>query len=365
MILKNIRINNFRNYERINVDFEKGIHLIMGKNAQGKTNLLEAIAYLSTTRSHRTNNDEDLIKEGNHAFVISASIEKINKTIEIRAALNEQGKNLFLYKNPVKKVSDFIGEFNAVLFCPDDMILFNASPRIRRKFIDMELSKVSKSYTRVLNDLSKLLKERNAYLKTNKIDMKYLDVLSEQLIDKQIIVIKQRHQFLNDLLLHCTLFYENLSNDNTSLSFEYKSCVPYENDMDKMKATLKEKYEKSKERDCFLKQTTVGIHKEDFMFMINGKEIATYASQGQKRSVLLSMKIGIVYMIQKIIKDYPVLLLDDVFSELDEFRKKMLLESLPAEVQIFITTTDINEVPQLNNRIYYQWNVSNGLILKV
>lgn len=364
MILKHIRIHNFRNYERADVDFEKGIHLIMGKNAQGKTNVLEAIAYLSTTRSHRSNDDKDLIKEGEDSFVLSASIEKINKTIEIRAALNEQGKNLFLYKTPIKKVSDFIGEFNAVLFCPDDMILFNASPKVRRRFIDMELSKVSKSYTRVLNDVGKLLKERNAYLKTNKLDMKYLDVLSEQLIDKQIIVIKQRHQFLDDLLLYCKEFYHNLSKDDTSLSFEYKSCVAYE-DMDKMREALKDKYEKSRERDCFLKQTTIGTHKEDFMFMINGKEIATYASQGQKRSVLLSMKIGIVYMIQKIIKEYPVLLLDDVFSELDEFRKRMLLESLPVEVQIFITTTDIKEIPQLDNRMYYQWNVSNGVISKV
>lgn len=359
-----MQIRNFRNYEKADISFSEGIHLITGKNAQGKTNLLEAIAYLSTTRSHRTNEDKDLIMEGKEAFVIRASVEKKQKVIELRTALNEQGKNLFIYQTPVRKVSDFIGEFNAVLFCPDDMTLFNASPRVRRRFIDMELSKVSKSYTKVLNDAGKLLKERNAYLKQYEVDMTYLDVLSEQLIEKQLIIIRQRHQFLKDLLASCKNFYQELSQDDTSLSFLYKSCVPYDENVDIMRASLRDKYEKSKERDCFLKQTTLGTHKEDFMFLINGNEIASYASQGQKRSVLLSMKIGIVYMIEKIIQEYPVLLLDDVFSELDEFRKRKLLSSLPKEVQIFISTTDVKEIPQLVDRRYCKWIVNAGSIMK-
>lgn len=362
MILKNIQIRNFRNYEKADITFSEGIHLITGKNAQGKTNLLEAIAYVSTTRSHRTSDDKDLIMEGKEAFVIRASIAKKQKVLELRTALNEQGKNLFIYQTPVRKVSDFIGEFNAVLFCPDDMTLFNASPRVRRRFIDMELSKVSKSYTKVLNDAGKLLKERNAYLKQPHVDMNYLDVLSEQLIEKQLVIIRQRHQFLKDLLTSCQAFYQELSQDGTTLSFSYKSCVSYDENVEHMRTSLKEKYEKSKERDCFLKQTTIGTHKEDFMFLINEKEIASYASQGQKRSVLLSMKIGIVYMIEKIIQEYPVLLLDDVFSELDEFRKRKLLESLPKEVQIFISTTDVKEIPQLVDRVYRKWQVDAGKI---
>lgn len=364
MILTHIRIRNFRNYETLELSFENGIHLLTGRNAQGKTNLLEAIAYLSTTRSHRTSNDADLVQEGKDAFVISASIMKRNKTIELRTALNEQGKNLFIFQTPVKKVSDFIGEFNAVLFCPDDMTLFNASPRVRRRFIDMELSKVSKSYTRVLSDTGKLLKERNAYLKQAKIEKAYVDVLTDQLIEKQVIIIRQRHQFLKDLLTSCKGFYEELSQDDTCLSFEYRSCVAYHEDVEEIRKALHERYERSYERDCFLKQTTIGTHKEDFMFLVNGKDIASYASQGQKRSVLLSMKIGIVYMIQKIIQEYPVLLLDDVFSELDEFRKRKLLESLPKEVQIFITTTDIHEIPRLDDRTYINWVVDKGQVIK-
>lgn len=365
MILQAITIRNYRNYDRLDVSFEQGIHLITGRNAQGKTNLLEAIGYLSTTRSHRTSDDRDLIKEGCDAFLLKATIQKKQKQVEIRANLNEQGKNLFFYQTPIKKVSDFIGTLNAVLFCPDDMTLFNASPRVRRRFIDMELSKVSKSYTRVLNEVGRLLKERNAYLKQAKVDVSYLQVLTDQLIDRQLVIMKQRYQFLKDLLQSCLPFYETLAQDQTTLAFEYRSCVPFYEDVEEMRKLLKARYEKSYERDIFLKQTTVGIHKEDFMFLINGKEIASYASQGQKRSVLLSMKVGIVYMIARMIQEYPILLLDDVFSELDEYRKLKLLESLPNEVQIFITTTDVNEIPKLADRQYIQWNVEQGIMQKV
>lgn len=360
MMLEKLSLRNYRNYEKADLVFTQGIHLVTGKNAQGKTNLLEAIAYLSTTRSHRTSEDRDLIQEGKEAFVLRASIKKQHKTMELRIALNEQGKNLYLYQTPIKRVSDFIGEFNAVLFCPDDMSLFQASPRVRRRFIDMELSKLSKSYTRVLNEAGKILKERNAYLKQEKIDDAYLSVLTEQLIEKQVIIMHQRQHFLNDLLENCASFYEELSRDQTTLSFAYHSCVPYSEDLEELRNRLKEKYQKNKERDRYLKQTTIGIHKEDFMFLINGKELASYASQGQKRSVLLSMKIGIVYMIHSLIDDYPVLLLDDVFSELDETRKQTLLASLPNDVQIFISTTDIHEIPVVDERVYIIWNVEHG-----
>lgn len=365
MILQKLQLRNFRNYESIDLYLEPGIHLITGKNAQGKTNLLEAVSYLSTTRSHRSNDDKNLIQEGKEAFVIRATVLRKNKKMDLRVALNEQGKNLFLYQTVIKRVSDFIGEFNAVLFCPDDMALFQASPRVRRRFIDMELSKLSKAYTRVLNEVGKLLKERNALLKQERIDLAYLDVLDEQLIEKQAVIITQRQRFLSDLLDQCHLFYEKLSQDQTKLSFQYHSCVPYCDDLAELKERLKRKYEKYRERDCFLKQTTVGTHKEDFMFMINEKELSSYASQGQKRSVLLAVKVGIVYMIHALTEEYPVLLLDDVFSELDEDRKKMLLISLPKEVQIFITTTDIKEIPILADRRYIVWRVKQGKMEQV
>lgn len=365
MIIESLRIRDFRNYDQIKLQFDEGIHLITGKNAQGKTNLLESILYLSTTRSHRSLEDENLIQNGKDAFFLDAQIKKKIKSIEIRVNVNDKGKNLFIYKTPIKKVSDYIGEFNAVMFCPDDMTLFNASPKVRRRFIDMELSKISKLYTKTLNTAQKLLKERNAYLKRDTVDRKYLEVLTDQLILQQVIIIKQRYRFLEDLWKSCTEFYEDLSKDDTSLSYIYKSCIDYDADDKLMKERLEKKYEESLERDIFLKQTTAGIHKEDFMFMINNSEIASYASQGQKRTVLLAIKIAIVHMVYTLTKEYPVLLLDDVFSELDEFRRNKLLISLPKEVQIFITTTEMLDVDDINHRHVTTWNVDHGTIRRL
>lgn len=363
MILEHIRIHHFRNYENQDLFFEKGIQLISGRNAQGKTNLLEAILYLSTTRSHRTNEDRDLIQVGSEAFFIKGLIAKNNKKEELMVSVNEKGKNLFIYQTPIAKVSDFIGEFNAVMFCPDDMMLFNASPRVRRRFVDMELSKISKKYVSTLFVAQKLLKERNAYLKMNEIDRAYLDVVTQQLIDAQVVIMKQRHHYLKELLEKCEVFYKDLSMDGTSLSVIYESCVPYVDDEKTLHDNLYAKYKKNVERDILLRQTTLGIHKEDFIFLMNEKEIATFASQGQKRSVLLAIKIGMVYMIQNIIKEYPVLLLDDVFSELDEGRRHKLLTSLPEEVQIFISTTELMDITDIKeNREVSIWNVKNGKI---
>lgn len=365
MIIKKLKLRSYRNYEQMQTEFEQGIHLITGRNGQGKTNLLESIFYLSTTRSHRTSDDQDLIKEDKDAFMMDALICKNEKKMDFKINVNEKGKNLFIYHTPIKKVSDFIGEFNAVMFCPDDMTLFNASPKIRRRFIDMELGKISKLYMKTLNLAQKLLRERNSYLKQNEIDKNYISVLTSQLIEQEIIIVRQRYKFLEDLLKHCDPFYEELSKDDTKLSYDYISCIPYDEDIDIMRQQLALKYEKSLERDLFLKQTTVGTHKEDFMFKVNDKEIASYASQGQKRCVLLSMKIGIVYLIYDLIHDYPVLLLDDVFSELDEIRREKLLVSLPPEVQIFISTTETVHLPRIEGRTYYSWMVNHGTLTRL
>lgn len=365
MKLASLSLRNFRNYANVQWQLDDGIHLITGKNAQGKTNLLEAIYFLSTTRSHRSGDDHDLIMESQSVAVLQGRVQKQARNVDLRIVLSPQGKNLFLYQTSIKRVSDFIGELNAILFCPDDMALFQASPRARRRFIDMELSKLSKSYTHVLNEAGRLLKERNACLKQEHLDMTYLEVLSERLIDLQVIIIKQRQHFLNDLLKNCAAFYEKLTQDHTELRFDYECCVGYSEDEQELKEQLSSKFKKNWERDCLYRQTTVGIHKEDFVFMINERNVCSYASQGQKRSVLLAMKIGLVKMVYQLTKEYPILLLDDVFSELDEHRKRMLLQELPCEVQTLITTTDQKDIPLSDARKYHVWHIEQGNIRQV
>ena len=198
-----MRLVHFRNYTDERVSFDDGIQLICGSNAQGKTNLLEALYFCSTVRSHRTAQDRDLIQNEESSFLIDLSLYRRGRSEQLRVCVNERGKNLFLHGNPVRRVSDFIGEVNAVLFCPDDMNLFTSSPRIRRRFIDIELSKLSRRYTQTLGLFQKLLKERNALLKQNALDEVYLRVLSEQMADCEIIIMKQRQTFLQELFALC------------------------------------------------------------------------------------------------------------------------------------------------------------------
>ncbi len=365
MKLDKIQLLNYRNINNQTLIFNDGIQVFYGANAQGKTNLLEAIYYLSTLRSHRSNNILDLINKQANELFMQGEVSWSNKKIPLRVHANAKGKNLFIYQNKVKKMSDFIGNLNAILFSPDDMNLFQASPKMRRRFIDIELSKISKKYTYTLHETNQLLKERNVLLKQVNIDETYLQVLTNRLIDLEVIIIKQRYHFLKALLDKSKTFYEAISANDTKLSINYKSCVPYVDDEDTLKEQLRLKYEQSLSKDRLYKTTNVGIHKEDFIFIIDDYEVVQYASQGQKRSILLAIKIAMVYLIKDFINEYPLLLLDDVFSELDAYRRKMLLSSLPSEVQIFITTTDHQEILEIARlRPITLWNVKNGCVKK-
>ncbi len=361
MIIENLKIRNFRNYENEMLQLQKGIHFITGKNGQGKTNLLESIYYLSCTKSHRTNDSKDVIKEKEPFFILEANILKNDRKFNVRCILNEEGKNLFFYHTPVKKVSDFIGTLNAVMFCPTDMNLFQSSPGTRRKFIDLELGKLSKTYTNTLNTYYKLLKERNAYLKRETLDEQYIQIINEQMIALQITIVKQRKKFVDDIIKNSMQFYQQLSNDQTVIHCHYESFVNYDEE-DKMRNEMKQKYQQSWEKDKLYKVSNVGIHKDDFIFMMNDHEVVSYASQGQKRSIVLALKLGIVRTIYLLTKSYPILLLDDVFSELDEDRREQLLNLLDDDMQIFISSTD---KILIKNKLIHYWYVENGTIKRL
>lgn len=340
MKLNRLHLVHYRNYLDHTFTFSDGINYIVGKNAQGKTNLLESIYYCSTTKTHRNVDDDCLIMNGYDSFRIDASLHKKDRDIDMRVIYSKSGKNLYLYRNPVKKVSDFVGFVNAVIFSPNDMNLFSAQPKVRRRFMDIELSKCSKTYMFTLNEFYKVLKLRNAYLKNEEIDRDYLDVLDDKCASLQVIIMKQRFKFLQDLMNISQSFYCKLANDNTKFSIVYKTFLSVDSE-EMMKDKIKEIYRHNFQKDLFLKSTEKGIHKDDFILMIDGKNADEFASQGQKRTILLALKIGIVKLIERIIKDEPILLLDDVFSELDDHRKRMLLDLLPENIQIFISTTEM------------------------
>ncbi len=363
MNIRQLDVYQFRNYSRCSFQFDSyGIHCIYGKNAQGKTNLIEAIYFLSYLRSFRTNQLESMIQDTCDSMVVDAKLEINQRNENLKIVVNGQKKHLFRFQNPVKKYSDFVGIVNAILFCPDDMAIFQQSPKYRRRFIDMELIKLSHTYTSTLSHYQKLLKQRNVVLKQEHVDSILLQTYTQQMIKDEITIMKQRHQFICELMQKAKSLYPFFSKRPEQIGAIYKTFSDVENVSVEV---LEDVYKKSESKDLLYKQTTLGIHKDDVEFQLNGKSIHEVASQGQKRSFLLAIKLGLAEIIYEKTGEYPILLLDDVFSELDEFRKQQLIACLPKNMQIFITTTEHIDKSWFKNQKVYYHLIEDGSVKEV
>lgn len=343
MKINTITLKNFRNYEDCSVEFDPYINIFIGKNAQGKTNLLEAIYILSMSKSFKTNIIEELIYFDQEFAKIQGSIISHEQLMSLEVVLSTLGKKAIINHKEIKKTSDYVGYLNVVLFIPEDLMLIKGSPRLRRKLIDMEISKISPIYMYNLNKYNKLLKERNKYLKMLHEKRKgydeYLEVLSEQMAKLQVYLIKKRIEFVQLLDDISSTIYEYISLHKEKLHIEYKSQykdISYEG--------ILEKYKRSYQRDISYSQTMDGIHKDDILMFLDEKDAVIYASQGQQRSIVLALKIGLLELIKKEIGEYPILLLDDVLSELDDVRKTKLLNLIEGKVQTFLTSTSIDGI---------------------
>lgn len=361
MQIAQFRCRNFRNYSECRLKLDPGINVFLGRNAQGKTNLLEGMFFLSTTRSHRVHEDALMIKEGedfsNLECLVSGESEQ-----KLSAVIHRKGKTLMINRNSCKKSSDFIGLLNVILFSPTDLNLFDESPRLRRKCMDIEIGKVSKSYTRCLSNYTHLLKERNSVLKRSDLDEAYLEVLDSQLVEQEAEIIIQRNEFIEMLNHYLSEFYYQLSESSQHISIRYLPLVEIE-EKEKMQSALKEKMQRNRQRDQFLQMTSIGIHRDDFTFMIEDHPVSEIASQGQRRMILLAMKLSLIkYVLQKTQK-LPVLLLDDVLSELDQEKRVNLLRCLPENCQTIITTTDLDDCNGLDRKITV-FDVNSGIVVR-
>lgn len=343
MLINSIQLKNFRNYKDCFVEFDPYINIFIGKNAQGKTNLLEAIYILSLSKSFKTKVIEELVYFDEDFAKIQGNIVSHHQNMNLEVVLSSLGKKAIVNHKEMKKTSDYVGYLNVVLFIPEDLMLIKGSPRLRRKLIDMELSKISPIYMYNLNKYNKLLKERNKYLKIlhekHKGYDEYLEVLSEQMAKLQVDLIKKRVEFIHLLDEISSTIYNYISLNQEKLHIEYKSVykdISYESILDK--------YKKNYQRDIIYSQTMDGIHKDDMLMFLDDKNAELYASQGQQRSIVLSLKIGLLELIKKEIGEYPILLLDDVLSELDDVRKTKLLNLIQGKVQTFLTSTSIDGI---------------------
>ena len=358
MRIKKVVCQNFRNIENCCIELDDHINVILGMNAQGKTNFVESIYFLSTTRSFRINKDQDLIMRDKLFARIEGIVESNGMNRKLGCVIHDKGKSCFISNQQVPRTSEFIGKFNAILFAPSDLELFSSPPKIRRKMMDIEIGKIDMSYNYELNKFNKLVKERNSLFKQNKMNENYLDVIEQQMADCQVKILKSRKNFISFINMKLNNYYQQLAKERNEIQCVYDSMI----DEDSTKLEIVEKMKGSREKDMFLKTTSIGIHRDDLKFLIDGNELNSVASQGQRRMVILGLKLVFIDYVLEKTKENPILLLDDVLSELDPIRRKNLFKIIPEAVQTLITTTDLDNLIEDLSRLPKVWIMDHGRI---
>ena len=338
MIIKSIALSNYRNYESLQIDFDPGTNILYGDNAQGKTNILEA-AYLSgTTRSHKGSKDREMIRFEQPEAHIRTLVDKNGKEYQIDMHLRRSGsKGVAINRIPIKKAGELFGILNIVFFSPEDLNIIKEGPAERRHFMDMEICQLDRIYLSDLANYNKVLAQRNKLMK-DMIEHPYLadtlPIWDMQLLDYGRRIIRKRREFLEQLNGIISGIHANISGGKENLLLQYEPSVT--------EGKFEEELLMAKERDLRLAQTTVGPHRDDIRFSVNGIDIRRFGSQGQQRTAALSLKLSEIDLVKQVIHNTPVLLLDDVLSELDASRQNYLLNSI-SDIQTIITCTGVDE----------------------
>lgn len=357
MYVKKISLKNYRNISKLDLELKNGVNIFYGQNAQGKTNLLESIYIGATGRSHRTHKDKELIKFGETEAHIKLEVQKetIFDKIDIHLK-NESKKGIAINNIPINKLGELFGYLNVVIFSPEDLGLIKQGPQERRKFIDMELCQINNVYYYNLSQYHKVLKQRNSLLKkiTKNINLKdTLFVWDSQLIDFGIKIIQTRELFIKKLNTISKKIHCDITNNKENLELKYKPSVIIDE--------FKEKLEKNIDKDILYGTTCYGPHKDDLLFFINGVNARDFGSQGQQRTVSLSTKLAEIQLIEEEKNILPVLLLDDVLSELDKDRQRFLIRNIK-NLQVIITCTGVEDILKNLDEEYNVFNVSNGKV---
>lgn len=355
MVIRSLKLKNYRNYEDLSVEFGEGTNILYGRNAQGKTNVLEAVYVCSTTKSHRGSRDKELIRFGQENAHIRLQLEKKNTNHQIDMHLKRtKAKGVAIDGLVAKRSSELFGVVNVVFFSPEDLSIIKSGPGMRRRFIDMELCQLDQIYLHNLSQYQKTLDQRNSLFKQIAFKpslTETLEVWNSQMVRYGREVILARKKFVQELNAVIQPIHEKLSGQEENLELIYEPSA----DEDRFSELLVEK----QETDLKLKTTTVGPHRDDLIFMVNGIDIRKFGSQGQQRTAALSLKLAEIELVRRKILDTPILLLDDVLSELDAARQTYLLESING-IQTILTCTGLDEFEGRSftqSRIFY---VENG-----
>ena len=353
MLITSLKIQNFRNYNELKLDFNKDVNIIYGDNAQGKTNILEAIYLTAIGKSFRTNKDKELIKMGENFATIEAEFSKSDRDGRIKIEINDK-KNIYVNGVKVKKFSELLGNMHVVIFTPDDINILKDGPSQRRRFLDIFISQLRPNYVYCLNMYLKALEQRNNYLKQIKFENKsedFLDIWDEKIADYAEKVFKYRFEFIEKIKNKIKSVHNIITENNEDINIEYVTDFTNKNE-------FLNKLKNNRKLDIIKGFSTKGVHRDDFNIYINNNLVNVYGSQGQHRTVILSLKMSELKVIYDEIGENPILLLDDFMSELDEKRRKNFLEFI-RDTQVLVTCTD-KFVLEKNN--YNLYNVKSGKI---
>lgn len=369
MYIRNLQLINFRNYEELSVEFENKVNVIIGENAQGKTNLMESIYVLAMAKSYRTNKDKELIRWEQDYAKIKGWIEKKEFGFPLEITITKKGKKAKCNHIEQSRLSQYIGHLNVVIFAPEDLNLVKGSPHIRRRFLDMEIGQVSPVYLHDLSQYNKILQQRNHYLKSlqqsKTDDHTLLNIYTEQLIHLAARILEKRFEFVRQLEIWAKEIHASITSGREELKLRYKNSLNLsaEDSFTTMVQILQEQYEKVQMREIERGMTLFGPHRDDLEFFVNGKDVQRFGSQGQQRTTALSVKLAEIDMIKTEVGDYPILLLDDVLSELDDERQSHLLNSIQGKVQTFVTTTSVQGIDHETIREANMFHIHKGRLV--
>ena len=377
MKIKSLKLLYFRNYLSTNIEVHPSLNVLVGNNANGKTNIIESIFCLALGKSYRTKSDSECIMFGETATAMSCIVNKNNRELDIMLGINNKGKSAKIAGIKKTKLTDFVGELNVVLFSPEDLQIVKGSPALRREFMNREFYQFSRIYHKYYLMYQHLLKQRNSYLKDmrknpkDEMSLAYLETLTSQLAKVALYITKERVSFVQDISKLTYKNMLNISNGQETLKIKYKSSVldalniSEINDESFTEENMTKVMMKKSFDDIMRGSTKIGPQHDDLEFYINDLDAKMYASQGQQRSIVLSLKLAEINYLKEKTGTYPVLLLDDVLSELDKNRQLKLLDAINENVQTFITTPSISDIKEDLLRKAKVFKIEDGNISEI
>ena len=348
MKIKKIKLINFRNLDKVELNFINKINIIIGGNGAGKTNILEAIYLNSLTKSFRANNDAELIKFDKEFLTIMTTIKDDSYNENVLYNIDKLSKKIYLNSSKVTKLSEYIGKYPVVISTPEDVLMIKTSPSTRRDVLNISICQFNKEYFKTLNEYNKLLKLRNDYLKrilvNSNSDMKYFEIITTKLIEKAIYIYIERNKYINSINSYLGSIFEHICL-NKNLILKYSPNVDItEYDDENISKILQKKFKRDFNKEISLGMTISGPHRDDFNFYLDNKDMKFYSSEGQKKMAVISYKLAEMKLFQEQEYKKPIILLDDLFSELDIKNKNRLVKYIPEDMQVIITSNDLKGI---------------------